>query len=180
MENIEIQNLIKDLLEKATIPVKEITIVEKDGNGGSSKTTWFSVETNHPYHLIGRGGDALFALNHLVKKIVEAKNISKNGVDLENLPMNNIPAILVDVNGFQQKRNMAHNISNEQIEAIYLAAKKAGATGGKISGAGGGGFMTFYCPGNTRYKVIETLNSFGGVVRPYQVAQHGLTSWTTQ
>jgi len=82
--------------------------------------------------------------------------------------------------GFQQKRNMAHNISNDQIEALYLAAKKAGATGGKISGAGGGGFMTFYCPGNTRYKVIETLNSFGGLVRPYQVAQHGLTSWTTQ
>jgi D-glycero-alpha-D-manno-heptose-7-phosphate kinase len=31
------------------------------------------------------------------------------------------------------------------IEDIYDAAKKAGATGGKISGAGGGGFMTFYC-----------------------------------
>ena len=82
--------------------------------------------------------------------------------------------------GFKQKRNMAHNISNDQIEELYLAAKKAGATGGKISGAGGGGFMTFYCPGNTRYKVIETLESFGGVVRPYQVAQNGLTSWTTQ
>lgn len=36
---------------------------------------------------------------------------------------------------------------------------KSGATGGKISGAGGGGFMTFYCPGNTRYKVINTLKN---------------------
>jgi D-glycero-alpha-D-manno-heptose-7-phosphate kinase len=82
--------------------------------------------------------------------------------------------------GFEQKRNMAHNISNDHIEQIYTAAKKAGATGGKISGAGGGGFMIFYCPGNTRYKVIETLNTFGGWVNPFQFTQHGLTSWTIQ
>lgn len=82
--------------------------------------------------------------------------------------------------GFQQKRNMAHNISNNLIEDIYDAAKKAGATGGKISGAGGGGFMTFYCPLNTRYKVIETLNSFGGQVKPYQFTKSGLTTWTAQ
>jgi len=80
--------------------------------------------------------------------------------------------------GFQQKRKMAHNISNSNIESIYEAAKKSGATGGKISGAGGGGFMTFYCPGNTRYKVIETLNTFGGEVKPYQFTRHGLTTWT--
>ncbi|MBN8838561.1 MAG: dehydrogenase [Sphingobacteriia bacterium] len=81
--------------------------------------------------------------------------------------------------GFQQKRNMAKNISNPLIEEIYDAAKKAGATGGKISGAGGGGFMTFYCPNNTRYKVIEALNSFKGEIKKYQFTQHGLTTWTT-
>ncbi|MDE3236797.1 MAG: dehydrogenase [Bacteroidota bacterium] len=80
--------------------------------------------------------------------------------------------------GFQQKRQMASNISNLLIEDMYDAAKKAGATGGKISGAGGGGFMTFYCPGNTRYKVIETLHTFGGQIRSYQFVQHGLTTWT--
>ncbi len=79
--------------------------------------------------------------------------------------------------GFQQKRKMAHNISNIGIEAIYEAAKKAGATGGKISGAGGGGFMIFYCPGNTRYKVIETLKTFGGEVKNYSFTKYGLTSW---
>jgi len=82
--------------------------------------------------------------------------------------------------GFQQKRKMAHNISNDMIDEIYDTAKKAGATGGKISGAGGGGFMTFYCPLNTRYKVMETLNTFGGQVKPYQFTKSGLTTWTTQ
>jgi D-glycero-alpha-D-manno-heptose-7-phosphate kinase len=81
--------------------------------------------------------------------------------------------------GFQQKRKMAHNISNSSIEAIYEAAKEAGATGGKISGAGGGGFMIFYCPGNTRYKVIETLNTFGGEIKNYSFTKYGLTTWTT-
>ncbi len=80
--------------------------------------------------------------------------------------------------GFKQKRLMADNISNNKIETIYNAAKAAGATGGKISGAGGGGFMIFYCPGNTRYAVINTLNNFGGEVKKYSFAKYGLTSWT--
>jgi D-glycero-alpha-D-manno-heptose-7-phosphate kinase len=80
--------------------------------------------------------------------------------------------------GFQQKRQMAANISNSRIEEIYEASKKAGATGGKISGAGGGGFMIFYCPANTRYKVIETVESFGGYCKNYQFTKHGLTTWT--
>jgi len=82
--------------------------------------------------------------------------------------------------GFEQKRNMAKNISNDVIDELYEAAKKAGATGGKISGAGGGGFMIFYCPGNTRYKVIDTLNTFGGEVKPYRFTKQGLTAWTIQ
>jgi len=80
--------------------------------------------------------------------------------------------------GFEQKRNMAANISNSNIEDIYAAAKAAGATGGKISGAGGGGFMIFYCPGNTRYAVIKTLNTFGGAVRDYSFTKYGLTTWS--
>ncbi len=82
--------------------------------------------------------------------------------------------------GFQQKRQMAANISNSQLDEIYHAAKKAGATGGKISGAGGGGFMIFYCPGNTRYKVIESLSNFGGDIKQYQFTKNGLRTWSSQ
>jgi len=80
--------------------------------------------------------------------------------------------------GFQQKRKMAVGISNSLIEDIYETAKSAGATGGKISGAGGGGFMIFYCPGNNKYKVMKSLEKFGGVSRNYQFVEHGLTTWT--
>jgi len=80
--------------------------------------------------------------------------------------------------GFQQKRQMAEGISNELMEDIYESAKQSGATGGKISGAGGGGFMIFYCPNNTKYAVMESLTKFGGYCKPYQFVDHGMTSWT--
>ncbi len=67
---------------------------------------------------------------------------------------------------------------NPQIDTIYGTAIAAGATGGKISGAGGGGFMFFYCPGNTRYKVITALEGFGGQAKRYDFTRTGLESWS--
>jgi len=79
--------------------------------------------------------------------------------------------------GWQYKKQMAEGITNPVIDEIYETAKKAGATGGKISGAGGGGFMMFYCPKNTRYKVIEALQKFGGEFRSFQFTKYGLETW---
>jgi len=64
------------------------------------------------------------------------------------------------------------------IDEIYEAVKKSGATGGKISGAGGGGFMTIYAPGNSRYQVMNTLEKFGGSVKRFNFTQSGMTSWS--
>ena len=82
--------------------------------------------------------------------------------------------------GFQQKRLMASNISNSAIEQLYSTAIAAGATGGKISGAGGGGFMIFYCPANTRYQVTEALQKCSGRLREYSFTKLGLQSWTVE
>jgi D-glycero-alpha-D-manno-heptose-7-phosphate kinase len=72
---------------------------------------------------------------------------------------------------------MAQGISNNKMDELYEVALKAGATGGKISGAGGGGFMMFYCPGNTRYGVKKALSTFNGHFSPYQFTERGLFSW---
>jgi D-glycero-alpha-D-manno-heptose-7-phosphate kinase len=82
--------------------------------------------------------------------------------------------------GFEQKKKMAENISNTLIEDIYNTAKMAGASGGKISGAGGGGFMIFYCPNTTRYNVVKELSKFNGNVKQYNFTKNGLTSWSTK
>ncbi len=79
--------------------------------------------------------------------------------------------------GFACKRKMASHISNPFLEEIYNAALIAGATGGKISGAGGGGFMIFYCPGQSRKRVCEALHNFGGYVKPFTFSNQGLTAW---
>jgi len=79
--------------------------------------------------------------------------------------------------GWQFKKQTADGISNPMIDEIYDAALKAGALGGKISGAGGGGFMFFYCPGFTRYAVIERLHQFGGEFRRYQFTKQGASVW---
>lgn len=82
-------------------------------------------------------------------------------------------------NSWKNKKQMASGISNEVIDSLYETAIKAGATGGKISGAGGGGFMIFYCDDSKRYDVIAALEKMGGEVTRYEFNQTGLTTWTT-
>ncbi len=79
--------------------------------------------------------------------------------------------------GWHHKKLMAKGISNPYIDEIYQAAINSGATGGKISGAGGGGFMIFYCPDNTRLKVINSLKKFGGEIKRYEFTASGVTTW---
>lgn len=81
--------------------------------------------------------------------------------------------------GWVNKKKMATQISNTLLDTIYETALKNGATGGKISGAGGGGFMFFYCPGTSRLKVQQSLVQFGGRVKSFTFTQQGLTTWTT-
>ena len=69
MTKNDIQNLVKELVEKTTVKVNNILLVE-DG----SKNTWISVEVAEPHFFINREGEALQALNHLVHRIVENKN----------------------------------------------------------------------------------------------------------
>jgi D-glycero-alpha-D-manno-heptose-7-phosphate kinase len=80
--------------------------------------------------------------------------------------------------GWKCKKQIATGITNHLIDSIYEAAIASGATGGKISGAGGGGFMIFYCPNNSRYDVIESLRSFGGTSHRYEFTTAGMTAWT--
>jgi D-glycero-alpha-D-manno-heptose-7-phosphate kinase len=76
------------------------------------------------------------------------------------------------------KKQMAEGITNPLIDKIYESAIKAGASGGKISGAGGGGFMFFYCPGNSRYNVINALEKMGGHAMRFEFTGHGLETWS--
>ncbi len=81
--------------------------------------------------------------------------------------------------GWQNKKHLAQGISNSLIDHIYEAAIEAGASGGKISGAGGGGFIMIYCPGNSRYDVVKALEAKGVKLQRYNFVDKGLTTWTS-
>lgn len=60
--------------------------------------------------------------------------------------------------GWRFKKQLASKVSDSEIDAMYTAAKKAGAMGGKISGAGGGGFLTLFVPTTKREAVRKAMN----------------------
>jgi len=69
------------------------------------------------------------------------------------------------------KKQLARKISNPTIDAIYEAALKAGATGGKITGAGGGGYLLLYCPYERREAVRDALHPLTEV--PFKLEMDG-------
>lgn len=80
-------------------------------------------------------------------------------------------------NGWESKKRSAKTVSNPHIEEIYDAAIQAGALAGKVSGAGGGGFMMFFVPPEKRMDVIRTLNRFEGQVSNCHFTKHGTQAW---
>jgi D-glycero-alpha-D-manno-heptose-7-phosphate kinase len=69
------------------------------------------------------------------------------------------------------KKQLASRISNPDLDAMYEAARQAGAVGGKISGAGGGGFMLLYCRNGTQERVREALDHLQEL--PFSMNQDG-------
>jgi len=61
--------------------------------------------------------------------------------------------------GWQLKKHMASKISNPNLDAIYETARQAGALGGKITGAGGGGFLLLFCPHHAQRQVRQALSA---------------------
>lgn len=81
---------------------------------------------------------------------------------------------------WQCKKKMAKGITNEKIDRIYEEAKKAGALGGKISGAGGGGYMFFFTELDRKYDVIKKLEEVGAQVVNYSFEDKGLRTWKVE
>lgn len=78
---------------------------------------------------------------------------------------------------WENKKKMATSITNDKIEKIYETALKSGAYGGKVSGAGGGGFMFFTIDPVKRLKLISNLNKFNGNVLNFHFSDNGCHAW---
>jgi D-glycero-alpha-D-manno-heptose-7-phosphate kinase len=78
------------------------------------------------------------------------------------------------------KRQLSGKISNTKLDATYASARKRGAVGGKLLGAGGGGFFLFYVPPFRKYELIDSLEGEGLKVRPFRFEQNGLRAWSVR
>jgi len=78
------------------------------------------------------------------------------------------------------KRQFSEKISTSRLDHIYAKAKDNGAIGGKLLGAGGGGFFLFYAPPFHKNELISHLEASGLKVRPFRFEPQGLQAWTVR
>lgn len=78
---------------------------------------------------------------------------------------------------WQAKKQIASVISNSKLDGIYDAAISAGAYGGKVSGAGGGGFMMFMVNPSRRIHLIKTLSKLDGCYMNFHFTKSGSQAW---
>jgi D-glycero-alpha-D-manno-heptose-7-phosphate kinase len=75
---------------------------------------------------------------------------------------------------WMEKRQLTEGITNPFLDKCYQAARKNGALGGKVTGAGGGGFMMLYCPVERQEAVTEALTKLGLQRRPFALDDEGV------
>lgn len=81
---------------------------------------------------------------------------------------------------WQLKRQLSSKISNSRLDGIYTGALERGVVGGKLLGAGGGGFFLFYVPPFRKHAVIDSLEDAGLTIRPFRFEQEGLRAWSVR
>jgi D-glycero-alpha-D-manno-heptose-7-phosphate kinase len=78
---------------------------------------------------------------------------------------------------WEAKKRMSSRISNERIEELYDEARRAGAIGGKVTGAGGGGYVLLYCRYDRKHEVADRMIELGASVDEFAFEASGLRTW---
>jgi D-glycero-alpha-D-manno-heptose-7-phosphate kinase len=75
---------------------------------------------------------------------------------------------------WMEKRQLTEGITNPFLDRCYQAAREQGALGGKVTGAGGGGFLMLYCPEDRQDAVTEALTALKLQRRPFRLENQGV------
>jgi D-glycero-alpha-D-manno-heptose-7-phosphate kinase len=78
---------------------------------------------------------------------------------------------------WEDKKKMADTITNPMIQEAFDVAMGAGAISGKVSGAGGGGFIMLMVPPEKKYLISQALSALPGKVVPFQFTEKGAIAW---
>jgi D-glycero-alpha-D-manno-heptose-7-phosphate kinase len=111
-------------------------------------------------------------LSHLLALVSQSVDVLE-GNDPETM-LNDFGRMMNE--GWQTKRRLSSGVSNPAIDSLYEAALAAGALGGKLCGAGGGGFLLMVVPSRSRAKFDEAMR--GNNLIPIGMDRHGATILT--
>jgi D-glycero-alpha-D-manno-heptose-7-phosphate kinase len=79
--------------------------------------------------------------------------------------------------GWVHKKKLASKITNPEIDKLYETARENGAIGGKILGAGGGGYLLLFCEFDKKHILAERLENLGGQIVDFGFDFKGLQTW---
>lgn len=109
--------------------------------------------------------ETLAAFEQLKKIAIEVSN------KLEAGELDNFGKLLNEA--WELKRQSSGKISNDFIDKVYQFARKNGAQGGKLLGAGGGGYLLMYCPNKSRSGLIKSMKKFRLIPEPFKFDMEG-------
>lgn len=115
------------------------------------------------------GSDSLLASHQIKSDAYEMKEALLKG------DMLSFAAILG--RSWESKRKLATNISNPEIDQLMAEAKTVGALAGKVSGAGGGGFIMFMVDPVKKLDLVKMLEQHSGKVVSFHFEKQGVQSW---
>ncbi len=98
------------------------------------------------------------------------------------LSLGDFPAVAgILTAGWEAKKRLADGISTDRIEEVFNAARTAGALAGKVSGAGGGGYLILLVEPVQRPELLRRLTELpAGRVEPVHFVEEGATAWTVR
>jgi len=149
-------NFIK--FEKNKISVKRIKISKKKLN--ELENNLFLVYTNNPRYATKIEENKIVNIKKKIKLYFEIKKITKKALNIleKNKKIDLIGKLLNDY--WNIKKNLSNKVADKVIDKIYKKGIKSGALGGKILGAGGGGFLIFYCPQKNHNKFSKSMKRY--------------------
>jgi D-glycero-alpha-D-manno-heptose-7-phosphate kinase len=80
---------------------------------------------------------------------------------------------------WESKKRLDEGISNHHVDQLYRLARREGAIGGKMPGAGGGGYFLLLTRFDRKHRVAAVLEKHGGQVVPFQFERRGLVTWAS-
>ncbi len=166
---------VMDIDRNGAVKVSEAAITREIAEDLQSKLLLFYTGISRDAMVIlgEQSAEAKKEQSDVTKSLLQIKEIGmeiKNSIeagDLDNFGR------LMDEH-WRIKKTMSTKMSDPKIDMLYDLAKSNGALGGKIMGAGGGGFFVFYCPGDKEKKgVRQAMKANGLVEMPFRFEKEG-------